>query len=139
MKLYSKKHLIIGMVCLVFFLFNLWGAWEERGQSLRTEWLDCILFFILTAIEFRAAFSKKHAAAALIAEQDELEKLQRYQADRAAFWTSVYILLWLGCFWEEISKSQPTLAYGFLAAAGFLLFLRWGILFSYACRLSKER
>lgn len=128
MKLYSKKHLIYGLITLGFSLYLVWGGWMAGDHPLLIALIG-FCSFPYAAAEFRCALNRKYAAATLVAEQDELEKIRQYKADRIAFWASVYVLLWLSCCWEEGTKDQPAFAYGFLAAAGLLLLLRWGIVF----------
>ena len=134
MKIYSKKHLILGLIYLGLVLFWMW-LWNERGE--RDESIYMILFHIpVCFFFFRNALSKKHARAALIAENDELEKLKWLKLNRFSFWFCIYCLLVLSC-WTE--ANQPVVAYGFLAAAALLLLLRWGFTLFYSFRLSKER
>ena len=107
MKIYSRKYFILGVIELGFFLFDLWLAWTERNAPVRTAWYDSIKWGLLAVMSFRIAFSRKYAAEALIAEHDEMRKLQEYKAERTAFWVCIWALIWLSCIIEEsIIKSQ---------------------------------
>ena len=140
MKIYSRKYFILGVIELGFFLFDLWLAWTERNAPVRTAWYDSIKWGLLAVMSFRIAFSRKYAAEALIAEHDEMRKLQEYKAERTAFWVCIWALIWLSCIIEEsIIKSQRAFVLGFLLAAGLLLLLRWWITQSRIARYRRER
>lgn len=136
MKIYSKKHLICGMTALGLFLYYLWSSWMIGDHPLLIA-MSTIPWLSVAAAEFRFALNKKYAAAILVVERDELEKVRRYKGYRIAFWACVYFLLWLSCGWEELTQDQPTFAYGFLAAAGLLLLLRRGVVCFHSRRFSE--